>query len=168
MTSSINDPSALINQLPVSFEFPKDPTQFVEQMTLLYKRIAQTVNTKEGGLFSQQEFTSNQQYNLGTSDSFRTVYRKTVDFGPLPASGTKSVAHGITGITPLPTKFSFTHIYAAATDQNAPSFIPIPYASPTLVNNIEINADTTNVNITVGADRSNYTLCYVVLEYMKN
>jgi hypothetical protein len=168
MTSSINDPSALINQLPVSIELPRDPAQFIESMTILYKRIAQTVNTKEGGLFSQQEFMSNQQYNIGSSSSFRTVYRKTVNFGALPAAGTKSVAHGITGITPLPTNFSFTHIYAAATDQATPSFIPIPYASPVLANNIEINADATNVNITVGSNRSNYTLCYVVLEYLKN
>lgn len=168
MTSSINDPSGLTNQLPISMEFPREINRLADTLSLVYNRIVYTVNTKEGGLFSPQEFMSNQQYNLSDPSTFKTVYRMSINFGALPNTGTKSVPHNIQGILPTPTNFSFTHIYAAATDPNTPFFIPIPYASPTLANNIEINVDATNVNITTGSNRSNYTICYVVLEYLKN
>jgi hypothetical protein len=46
--------------------------------------------------------------------------------------------------------------------------IPIPYSSTTNIdNNISIQVDDTDVNITTAADYSVYTICYVVLEYIK-
>ena len=172
--SSISDQPLFINQLPVSTEFPKEYEKFHEVISLLYKRIASAVNTKEGSLYSTQEFGNFQLYfTIGNPQVFRNVYRKVVNFGALPNTATKSVAHGIAGIDPgggNPSTFSFTHIYATASDQSAgaESFIPIPYASPTLANNIELRVDQTNVYITTGSNRSNYTICFVVLEYTKN
>jgi hypothetical protein len=47
-------------------------------------------------------------------------------------------------------------------------YIPLPYASPTLVNNIQLSVDATNVTITTGIDYSAYTVTYVILEYIKS
>lgn len=85
-----------------------------------------------------------------------------VDFGALPNTGTKSVPHNIT----VTGSTIWTRYYATATYPGS-SGIPIPYASPTLANNIEINVDATNVNITTGSDRTAYTTTYVILEYLQ-
>jgi hypothetical protein len=84
--------------------------------------------------------------------------------GPLPNTGTLTVPHNITcnGAT------TFTEIYATASDTTGFNYIPIPYASPTLANNIEIRADGTNVYITTGSNRSNFNVVYVVLKYLLN
>lgn len=167
MTSSINDPSALTNQLPVSIELPKEPGQFIETMTILYKRIAQTVNTKEGGLFSAQEFMSNQQYNLNTTSSFKTVYRKVFDMvalngAPIASGATASFPHGITSIV------STTDIYGSATNSD-PKFIPLPYVSATVVTQqVQIYATSTNIVLINGATNSALTSATIVLEYLKN
>ena len=78
---------------------------------------------------------------------------------------TKSVAHGISTQTP----YSLVKLYGSATDPGASSWtsvIPIPYASPTLANNIEINADATNINIITGSNRTNFTRSFIVIEWI--
>uniref|UniRef100_UPI0018EA09C5 hypothetical protein n=1 Tax=Anaplasma marginale TaxID=770 RepID=UPI0018EA09C5 len=97
----------------------------------------------------------------------RNVLRKVVNFGALPNATTKSVAHNITTTN----TFSFTRIYATATDPGVSTIttaIPIPFASPTLNQNISLTVDATNVNITTGIDRTPFTICYVVLEWIVN
>lgn len=96
--------------------------------------------------------------------TYRQVFRIVVNFGELPDTATKSVAHGI-GPT---STYSFTRIYATASDTTAPlNYIPIPYASNTAGASIELNVDATNVNITTGSNRTNFNICYVILEYIK-
>jgi hypothetical protein len=146
---------------------------FKELLVRLYQNInniAVATNAKDSAFYNNSEFVTGGQFfanpalSSGTSfnPTLRPVFRKVINFGALPNTGSKSVAHGIT-ITP---SFSFTRIYATATNPNT-SFIPIPYASPILVNNIELSVDLTNVTITTGSDRTAYTLTYVVLEYIK-
>ena len=94
----------------------------------------------------------------------RDVYRKVIDFGALPNTATTSVAHGIS----FDASSTLTHLYAAATDPVNFIYLPIPYASPTLANNIEIYLDATNVNIITGSNRAAFTICYVVIEWLKN
>ncbi len=102
----------------------------------------------------------------------RQVFRKVIAFGALPNAGTKSVAHGIDTLPQdLPNNyigFSFTRIYATATDPVNELYIPIPYASNVAANVIEINVDATNVNITTASNKTAYTITYVVLEYIKS
>jgi len=163
--------------IPILFDFDVaqleqmnvNSTEFKELIVRLYQYIntmSLAINTREGGYFPLYEYINGQLYfPTATQDTavFRSVFRKVINFGALPNAGTKSVAHklNITG------GYSFTHIYATASDQTGLHYIPIPYASPTLVNNIEINVDATNVNITTGSNRSNFTICYVILEYIK-
>lgn len=169
-----SDPSSNVNQLPISIEIPGDLVQMQEILSILLRKITQVVNTKEGGLYTLQEQINFQQYfTEGNPQQFRTVYRTVVNFGTLPNAGSKSVPHGIQGIDPgggNPSTFSFTHIYATASRQQAGNekFIPIPYVSLTEVNEISISVDSTNVTISTSVDYTDYTVCYVVLEYLKN
>ena len=144
--------------------------EFIVRLTQRLNDIAIVVNNKESSFYSENEYyVSNQYFSdpalssvTSRTPQLRGVYRKVIDFGALPDTATKSVAHGIT----LGAGSIFTHIYATATDPNI-SYIPIPYASPTLANNIAITVDPVNVNITTGTNRTTYTIVYVVLEYIK-
>ncbi len=159
-----SDQPQLANQLPISVSLPPDSPEFQDAITLLYKRIANAVNSKEGGLYTLQESTAFQQYfTSGNPQAFRPVYRKTINFGALPNAATKSVAHGIA----FGTTFALTRMYGAATDPVNLIYKPLPYASPTLNQNIELNADATNVNITTGVNLTAFTICTVVIEYTK-
>jgi len=154
----------------------KDEVQLRELLVRLYQnlnRMQLALNGKDDGtftLFSQlitgQSWFFNPAltYASSTTPQTRTAYRTVINFGTLPNAGTKSVAHGIV-CTPTTT---FTKIYGAASDTSGNNYIPLPYASPTLVNNIELNADGTNVNVITGVDRTNFTICYIILEYMQN
>ena len=174
--SSISDPAQSINQLPPSFEMPRDYEGFREIGSLIIKRIIDAVNKKEGSLYYLQEIGNFQSYFTPNAPfQFRNVYRTVVNFGALPNAGTKSVAHNIQGIdanNPAASSFSFTHIYATSSNQTAGAeqFIPIPYidTGAILGSDVGIYVDATNVNITTTANLSAFTVTYVVLEYLKN
>src|ERR1700677_1234479 len=109
-----SDPALLVNQLPLSITFPRDQDKFLEILTELYKRIANAVNTKEGGLFIPVELFNFQQFFTSPTGELRNVYRKAFDLvflngGPIPAGGTVVFPHNITGI-----KYA-TLIYASCT-----------------------------------------------------
>lgn len=157
------------------YEIDINSPEFKELLVRLYQNInniAVSTNLKDTGYYVNQEYICGQlyypnpAYNSGTTTAalYRQVYRLIVPFGSLPNAGTKSVAHNL----PVNTAYTWTRIYATATDPVGLTGIPIPYASPTLINNIELNVDATNVNIITGSNRTNYTICNVVLEYLKN
>lgn len=148
--------------------------EFKELLVRMYQQInniAVSINTRDAAYYDTQEFVNGQllfpnpalNSSTSTYPAYRQIFRMVINFGTLPNTATKSVAHGIT----ITQATSFTRIYATATDPST-LFIPIPYASPTLVNNIEINVDPTNVNITTGSDRTAFTTCYVILEYVQS
>lgn len=143
--------------------------EFKELLVRLYQNInviTLALNLKDSALYYLQEFNNGQTFfnPTSTDPNFqRSVFRMVVNFGALPNTGTRSVAHNIA----FTDDYQLTRMYAAATDPTDLLYIPIPYASPTSTNNIELNADDTNVNITTGSNRSNFTLCIVVLEYTK-
>ena len=131
--------------------------------------VAISLNLKDSAYYFDQEFMNSQLLfpnpNLiNESSAGRQIFRTVVNFGALPNTTTKSVAHNIeinNGIT-------FTRIYACASDPINFSYLAIPYASSSSVaNNIEISVNSTNVNIITGANRSSYTTTYVILEYVK-
>lgn len=147
---------------------------FKDILVRLYQNlnnISLSLNARDLGYYDTQEFLNSQvffpnpAFNSSTPvlASYRAVFRKVINFGVLPNAGLKSVAHGITC---LPST-SFTRIYATASDPVNFIYLPIPYASPTLVNNIELSVDGTNVNITTGSNRTAFTICYVILEYLQ-
>lgn len=173
--SITSDPAIQINQLPSSLEMPKDLDEFREICSLLFMRIIDAVNKKEGSLYYLQEIGNFQSYFTANQPFvYRNVYRMVVNFGALPNATTKSVAHGIVGIDPTtgPSTFSFTLIDATSTNptNGAEQFIPIPYidTSGAVGSNVAIYVDQTNVNITTTADLRAFTTTYVVLEYLKN
>lgn len=154
----VNTRTAYLN---VSETFPLEPVDLREKLNFIYSLIANATNLRDISQYENVEVINGQQYfTSGNPQKKRQVYRKVINFGALPNAATKSVAHGIT----LSATSEFTRIYATATQPNT-SFLPIPYASA--ADSIELSVDMTNVNITTVSNRTAYTICYVVLEYIK-
>lgn len=128
------------------------------------------LNKKDSGRFDvNARLTGSEWFNPDPSNiqQVRTEYRKVINFGALGAA-TKSVAHGINMGNGATTTFQLVDMWATATKKSLPfSALPIPYASSTaVINNIELSMDATNVTISNGIDRSAYTSCTVVIEYL--
>lgn len=173
MTSpSFSDNQQLESFVPVYDAIPdkwEDARPFIVEQ---FKRVSNAVNIREIGWFLDEELLSGKAFipgqeslsDLSTSQVFRQVLRKVIDFGALPAAGTKSVPHNIT----VTNNFTLTFMCAAATDPIGLDSLPIPYIDPlVLANGIGLTMDATNVNITVGDDRSAFTRCFVTIEYLQ-
>ena len=154
--------------LPQTYLVPVDENQKDIRLSQYLNDLALSINSKDSGVYDTLETITGQKYlpvfstAPASNATYRDVFRVIVNFGSLPNTGTKSVAHGLT----IGSTWTVTRLYGAATNPSN-SFIPLPYASPTLANNIELNVDGTNVNVITGSDRTAYTASYVVLEYMK-
>ena len=158
-------PSTLINQLPLSISFPEDNEKAWEYLTWLLRRFATTINTKEAALYNTIEAINSQQYfDPSNTQNFRLVYRMVVNFGALPNTTSKSVAHNID----FTSTYTATRIYATASDTTDLEYIPIPYATASSTNNVQIDVNGTDVVITTASNMTNYNVCYVVIEYLKN
>lgn len=151
-----------------------DP-QLKELLVRLYQNIntiSLSLNTRNSGYYVQEEFINGEIYfpntNLNSTTSqaptLRQVFRKVINFGTLPNSGSKSVAHDIT----VTSGYSLTRLSGAATNSTQTSFISIPFASTSSSENIKLEMTNTNMVITTGSDRTSYTTCYVIAEYIKS
>jgi hypothetical protein len=146
----------------------EDAREFiVEQL----KKLGIATNQREIGLFIDTEILSGQQWiptaamsGAGSSNSqqFRTVLRKVINFGALPAGGTKSVPHGIV----FDINFTLTNLYLAATDPVNFLAFSLQYWANSAPGSIILNMDATNVNVTVTSNYSAYTRSFIVIEYL--
>jgi len=149
--------------------------EFKELLVRMYQNLnnmAMNVNIKDSGLYDTSEFITGQQFFPGADvDSTKTskpinrsIYRKVINFGALLDTTFKNIPHGIT----CNTSTLFTRIYGVANKPTAAfSYLPLPYSTGVAGDEIELSVDATNVTITTGSDRTAYTECYVVLEFLK-
>jgi hypothetical protein len=147
--------------------------EFKELIIRLYQNVNQlslVINKKDSAIYTDSEFVTGQTFfpnpaydsTTSTSPEMRQTYRKVINFGALPNTAPKIVAHNII----CDANTTFTRIYGTST-QPSTTFVPLPYSSSIPANCIELWVDATNVNITTGADWSAYTVTYIVLEYLK-
>lgn len=134
-----------------------------------------TVNLKDSALYPLTEFVTGQLYfpdptlSSTTSQlpSQRQTFRKVFSIGPLANAGTTTTPHGIT----VDGSTTFTRIYGVANDVGVTKeYIPLPYVDVTgtvVAGNIELRLDATNIYVTTTGNGSNFTICYVILEFLK-
>lgn len=157
------------------YQLDVNTPQFKELLVRLYQNInniALSLNLKDTGIYDTGEYVCGRTYfpnpsldsTTSTTPTFRNSSRLLINFGALPNTGTKSVPHNLSPNSAW--TFSYPPL-GAASDTTGLNYISVPYASPVLANNIELNVDSTNVNITTGSNRSNFNVCYVILEYLK-
>ena len=91
-----------------------------------------------------------------------TIYRKTINFGALPDSSAKTVAHNISNIANI----IKVEGWAKATTG---VMAVLPFVSTVgLANGIQVVYDATDITVTTGTDRTNFTTCYITLYYTKS
>ena len=90
----------------------------------------------------------------------KPIYRKVVNFGALPNTTTKSVAHGVTGAT------YFTSVTGIAKNAGAGTYLQIPLAWPDANSPVALWCDSTNVYMRTMVNNSTSS-GYVILEYTK-
>jgi len=148
--------------------------EFKELLVRLYQNfnnLALAMNVKDTAIYDTEEFVSGRTFfpdpaldsTSTTAPAQRQTYRKVISFGALPNAATKTVAHGIT----IDANTTFTRIYGTSSDPAGLIYVPLPYSSTTLNENINLFVDNTNVSITAGINATAFTITYVVLEYMK-
>lgn len=148
--------------------------EFKELLVRLYQNInniALILNIKDTGMYQLSEFVNGQLFfpnpnNNSTTAQLpanRQVFRKIINFGVLPNAAVLSSPHNIS----VTSATTFTRIYGCASDTTGLTYIPLPYASNVAGNSIELSVSSTDVIITTGSNRSNYNVCYVLLEYLQ-
>ena len=89
----------------------------------------------------------------------KSIYKKTINFGSLPNTTTKNVAHGITNLD-----------YVVRIDcmtKNGTTYIPLPYSNSSALNSSMYAAIVgSNIEIGTGQDRTAYS-AYVTIYYTK-
>lgn len=170
-TTYIIDPNNF-RQVGVNSEEFKD---LMVTLAQLVNDIVLSTNIRDAGYYSEVEFVNGQLWypnpanssttgTLPSGPQWRQVFRKVIAFGTLPNNAATSVAHNID----ITSTYSFTRIYATATNTARTSFLPIPYVSIGDAESIELEVTDTDVIITTNTDRTSYTNTYVVLEYIKS
>jgi hypothetical protein len=168
-------PTNLIWDVQQLYQADVTSPEFKELLVRLYQNvnnIALILNIKDTGMYNTSEFVNGQVYfsnpannsSTAAAPALRQVYRTVINFGQLPDTGTKSVAHGISTNSAL----TFTRIYGAASDASGLNYIPLPYASASGMTDIELNADSDDVNVITASNRENFNVSYIILEYLKN
>ena len=157
--SNIVDPALLRDMDIKSPEFKRYMVSLVENVN----SILLAVNAKDVGIYNNEETLTGQNYFDDDKNEQRPVYRKVVDFGALPNTANKAVAHGLDAAW----EYKFTRIYGVTSDSTNKDYLPIPYATATAIDIIELYVDNTNINITTGKDRTSFDTTYVVLEYLE-
>lgn len=156
--------------------------EFLVHLSRIVNELSLLTNIKDTGYYVEEEFVCGQAYfplpaltvpipASGQYPILRQVFRKVIDFGALPNNGTTSVAHNITtmpvdGATNYP-GFTFTRIYAAASDTTNEDYIMLPYVAGSNGTAVSLDVDNTNVIITTTDNKSVFNVTYVVLEYIK-
>jgi len=162
MSSSSDNPlvSNQVGYQNFNFEYEK----FIDIFEREHKKYVDAINSKENGLYYPSETSTFQQYqDENNTQNLQNVYRKLIFFGTLPNTSQKRVPHNIN----YSTKLRATRIYGVSNNLSSLSMIPLPFASPTLANNVSLEVDSRDVIITTGSDRTSYTNTTVVIEYIK-
>lgn len=151
------------NLLPTTFKYEDDPSILTTRLTENYTEFAEAINARDIAVYSTDQILNGQQFRV--AGTIHEVFRKVIVFGALPNAATKSVAHGITINATVP-NFYFTRIYGTAKDPTTNIFLTLPHVNVTaLASQISLFADSTNVNVVTGINRTNFTECYIILEY---
>lgn len=125
------------------------------------KKITNSLNVKDIGYYLDEELLSGKSFipgqniitNEGTSQQFRSILRKVIEFPGLVV-GLNSQPHGIS----VTADFSLIELYASGTNSTTMTGTAIPNGTDT------ITYDATNINIMVSAP---YDRAWAVIEYIQ-
>lgn len=131
-------------------------------VTLKYTKTTDSANSFK---YADPNEYSTTEKIVGTWIDGKPLYQKTINFGALPNTTTKSVNHGISN-------FGILVSARGAFWNSSKSSGAVPFAWPASLtgssdNNVSCSVTPTQVLVATGTDMSSYTNCYVTLQYTK-
>jgi hypothetical protein len=157
--------------LITSRKFPPNFEELEPELSKMYIEVARAVNIRTNGIFDQFQIVTGERWftdflpaptTSSSSNEKRQSYRQVY---PWTGTAPPTIPHNITGIV------EFTRIYGTCVTNAAGTagYRPIPYASIiALTDQISVQVDNTNINISVGATVPTITSGIIVLEYLLN
>lgn len=115
-----------------------------------------------GGDAMNLDYSTTEKATGGTWIDGKTIYKKTLNTGTLPNATTKTVAHGISGLSRV-LKFEG---YAYNTNDNESQGLPMVTQDSNYL--VAVTADATNLVINAAGDRSMFTESFVTIYYTKS
>lgn len=156
------------NQLPISLDVNPEDEDFENILLLYLRRVANSVNTKESGLFLLQENASFEQwYQTGNPQQNRNGYRVTADLvylngGNIPTGSTSIVLSSSTQPMNINGYLYPVQGFGGAIDTSGVSYF---LNDPSVY--FRYNNSTNTIVITNNSSNA-LTWCVVVMEYLKN
>ena len=157
--SNVIDVSRIESLDPKSPEFKT----FLTSLTDNVNSILLSINDKSIGFCDTNETISGKSYTVGDNQTPKAGFIKAIECGALLNAGTKQIEHGLDAGW----SYSFKNIYGATSDPVGKIYLPLPHASATANEVIEVTVDDTYVNITTGIDRTAFTDTTIFLEYVE-
>ena len=106
--------------------------------------------------YSTEEVKTNKVWIDG-----KPIYRRVVNFGTFPDNAHKTVPHGISNVE------NFISITGWAKDPSTDINFNLPFVSPNSDYCVSLIVSGNNIDVQTGRNRTNYTICYTILEYTK-
>lgn len=167
-----SDPSLNTNQLPISLDVNPDEKGYQDTLLLYLRRIANSTNTKQSGLFLLQETANFEQWfqtstpTSGNSQQNRNAYRLTMDLvalngGPIGATATIVLTTTTQPVAPIGYLYPVQGFGGALDTIGKSYFLNDPNVY------IRFTSSTNTISVT-NSTGSNLTQCYFVFEYLKN
>lgn len=140
----------------------------LDSLAQAIKRISVVINSKETGLYLEQEVLNSNVWFSTTalnpqspSESYRRQeYTKVVNFGAVGAGINPGVAHGLV----IGANWVFTEIRGVATNAVTNHYYPLPWTGAAGFISLELTATNVVINNTSGLA---FPQCLVVLKYLK-
>lgn len=146
--------------LRTSREFPTgDPRKLESELNKSYVDIALSVNSRTIGIFTINKSAITGDVYIVANNKKQQAIRQVYTFGAITAGTSLTIPYKISTFT------QFSRIYGTCITAT-PDYRSLPYASVTANANIELNLDTNNINISVGAASPNVVSGMVIIEWL--
>ena len=125
-------------------------------------KYTKTTDAANSFIFSDETDFSTSEKIIGTWLDGSYIYQKTISTGQLPNTGSTSTAHNISNLKYIVDYFG---VAKRSTDN---TFISLVFTNPDAVaSQVALTVNSTNIVISTGMDRSNFTESYVTIRYIK-
>lgn len=148
------------NFLDTSLLLPDEGKQVKIVLRDTHFTVTTAINNREISQYPLQEILcGNSYYTSGKPQKFRDVFRKVFKIDGIAPGTTKTIPHGISGITEA------TNIKGDA--KSSTRFFPLPYPAVNPTDTIEMYITPSDIVIISGATAQSITTGSIVLEYIK-
>ena len=158
--SADNNVSCSVTTTQIIIAAGSDMSQYTNSyVTLQYTKTTDSANSFNYG--DPNEYSTTEKI-VGTWVDGKPLYQKTINFGALPNTTSKSVNHGVSNP-------SIKRIFGYTTNGTSVATLPfVGTGSDSGSNNIAIYATATQIIVEALRDRSAYTTTYVTIQYTKS